>query len=140
MGSLIDLWDFILEFLKSPWCNVPTFFIGLAVGNKLAMDKEHKEEQNKVTEKFRVLLINDKRRIRTNIRPDMAIQKVHAENFRTFLSWNKRRNFDRDWDAYKETESQEFGKKFIGGRPYYSTRAKVILKLGDVIKHVKHSK
>ncbi|MDH4317961.1 MAG: hypothetical protein OEV64_06190 [Desulfobulbaceae bacterium] len=140
MGSLTTFLDFTLEFLKSPLCNLLSLFIGIAIGNKLATDKEQKEEKNKVTEKFQVLLINDKRRIRTNIRPDLAIQKVHAENFRTFLSWNQRRAFDRDWNAYREVESQEFGKKFIGGRPHYANRAKVILKLGEVLKHVNYKK
>ena len=140
MGNLTNAWDFILDFIKSPLFNLLVFFIGIWVGNRLSVDKERKEEKNRVTEKFRVLLINDKRRIRTNIRPDLAIQKVHAENFRTLLSWAKKRSFDRDWNAYRETESQEFGKKFIGGRPYYNNRAKVILRLGDVLKHVKHNK
>ena len=137
MTFLSEVWQFSIEFLRSPWAHLLTFVIGLAFGHHLSADKEKKKERNQAAEKFTVLLINDKRRIRNNIRPDLTIQNVQADNFRTFLSWRERRAFDRDWKIYKDTESQEFGKKFIGNRPYYNNRAKVILKLGDVLKHTK---
>lgn len=101
---------YIEEILKNPLIPFLTFFMGLLIGNRLALGRDKRKEFIVASQEFYNTFLDlrdrfsdqsNKEQLDEYLVKNFSSHKKSVISFRQYIPWYKRKSFDRAWNNYR---------------------------------------